>query len=379
MPEKRKPAKKPATRSAPADRAKSHPAAAKTRTGSSPPAAARPESPTAKATPKSADPSTSTPATRRADPDGRRPAPSAPQPIDAATDEQIADVDAADELADAQALADIGLGGFTGLASAGSGDGDGQPTPTRRFDALICDIDGCLTPESNELFDLGALRRIADHNHAAIKSGDRPVVTLCSGRPQPFVEAITRMIGNTLLPCIAENGVWLYFPATNEYLRDPSITRDHLRAVHQAAEWVEAELFPQGFSIQPGKSASISLYHHDSALLPKMMPTIEAAFKKHGWPLRVTKTWHYINCDLDHISKATGLDWLIASAGLNPDRLAGFGDTMSDMAIAQRVKFFACPPKHDEGLEAVAHHISPYWQAWAVLDVIERVLNEYEG
>ncbi|MCG3122179.1 MAG: hypothetical protein GIKADHBN_00559 [Phycisphaerales bacterium] len=251
-----------------------------------------------------------------------------------------------------------------------------DPGPLRKFDALICDIDGCLVPESSEPFDAGALRRIADHNRAAIKEGTLPVLTLCSGRPQPFVEAVCRLVGNTLLPCIAENGVWLYFPATNEYLRDPSITRDHLQAVREASDWVEAELFPKGFSIQPGKTASVSLFHPDPDHLAPAMPMIEAAFNKHGWPLRVSKTWYYINCDLEHISKATGLDWLIAAAGLNPDRLAGFGDTASDLAIAERVKLFACPPRHDEQIAKVAHHISPYWQAWAVLDVLERVLVE---
>lgn len=250
------------------------------------------------------------------------------------------------------------------------------PKPTRKFDALICDIDGCLVPESSETFDLGALRRIADHNRAAIKTGEMPVLTVCSGRPQPFAEAICRLVGNTLLPCIAENGVWMYFPATNEYHRDPSITKDHLKAVRDATDWVETELFPKGFSIQPGKTASISLYHPDPNVLSPTMPTIEARFKKEGWPFRVSRTWYYINCDLEHISKATGLDWLIATAGLNPDRLAGFGDTASDIPIAQRVKLFACPPRHDDAIARHAHYISPYWQAWAVLDVLERVMLE---
>ncbi len=248
------------------------------------------------------------------------------------------------------------------------------PVVTRKFDALICDVDGCLVPESSEPFDHGALRRIADHNRAAIKTGELPVLTLCSGRPQPFVESICRLVNNTLLPCIAENGVWLYFPATNEYHRDPTITREHLQAVREASDWVESELFPKGFSIQPGKTASVSLYHPDPDQLSPIMPVVAQAFKEHGWPLRVSRTWYYVNCDLEHISKATGLDWLIAAAGLNPDRIAGFGDTTADIPIAQRVKLFACPPRHDEALAKMAHHISPYWQAWGVLDVLERVL-----
>ncbi|MCC6427870.1 MAG: HAD family phosphatase [Phycisphaerales bacterium] len=248
--------------------------------------------------------------------------------------------------------------------------------PRRRFDALICDIDGCLVPENMDPLDAPALGRIAEHNKIAIKTGLLPVVTLCSGRPQPFVEAMCRLLHNTVLPCIAENGVWMYFPATNEYHRDPTISRDHMQAVHEAELWAEAELYPRGFSIQPGKTASVSFYHPDMAQLDPIMPVIEGAFKREGWPLRVSRTTCYVNCDLEHISKATGLDWLIAAAGLNPDRLAGFGDSQSDIPIAERVNYFACPSHHDPKLGAMAHHISTYHEAWAVLDVLERVLAE---
>lgn len=281
--------------------------------------------------------------------------PQAPEPDGGLTDDQFAAPPTDQELAELERFV---------------------PKPARRFDAMICDIDGCLVPESSDTFDLGALRRIADHNRAAIREGELPVLTLCSGRPQPFAEAMCRLIGNTLLPCIAENGVWLYYPSTNEYHRDPTITREHIKAVREIEEWAEADLFPKGFSIQPGKTASVSLYHPDPEQLTPVMPSIEQKFKEEGWPLRVSRTWYYVNCDLEHISKASGLDWLIAAAGLNPDRLAGFGDTASDIPIAQRVKLFACPPRHDDVIGKYAHHISPYWQAWAVLDVLERVLVE---
>ena len=74
---------------------------------------------------------------------------------------------------------------------------------TRRYDAVICDIDGCLAPETSTPIDAPGLARIAEHNRLAQEAGDRPVVTLCSGRPEPFVEAICRTIGNRTLPAIA--------------------------------------------------------------------------------------------------------------------------------------------------------------------------------
>ena len=181
-------------------------------------------------------------------------------------------------------------------------------SPERRFDAVICDIDGCLAPESSAPFDIASLARVAGHNRMAQERRDRPVVTVCSGRPEPFAEAMCRLIQNSSLPAIAENGVWMYFPDANRYDRDPRITREHLAAVHAAAAWVERELGPQGVVMQPGKSCSISLYHSDTAFLTSLEPVVRLRFEREGWPLRMSMTWLYINCDLQHMTKGTALE-----------------------------------------------------------------------
>lgn len=248
--------------------------------------------------------------------------------------------------------------------------------PAPRFDAVICDIDGCLAPESSAPMDSSLLSRLAAHNRLACERGERPVVTLCSGRPEPFVEALCRMIGNDRLPCVAENGVWLYHPATNGYDRDPAITADDLAAVAEVRAWVRAELGPLGVVMQPGKEASVSLYHDDTAKLRALEPRVRGEFGRRGWPLRVSMTWLYINCDLAHVSKGTGLDRLTALTGLKRERLAGIGDTPSDLAIADRVTFFACPANAHAEIRPRADYISPREEAAGVIDILARLIPD---
>jgi hydroxymethylpyrimidine pyrophosphatase-like HAD family hydrolase len=238
---------------------------------------------------------------------------------------------------------------------------------------VICDIDGCLAPEASTPMDGPALLRIAEYNRMAEERGDRPVVTVCSGRPQPFAEAMCRLLANTTVPCIAENGVWLYHPGTNEYERDPRITAEHLAAVYEATGWVERELYPKGISIQPGKSASVSLYHKDAAYLRTLEAGVREEFEKRGWPLRVSMTWFYINCDLEHVSKATGLDRLVAKTGLRKERLAGIGDTPGDKAIRDHVAWFGCPANADERIKVHADFVAGKAEAEGVLEILERV------
>ena len=240
------------------------------------------------------------------------------------------------------------------------------------YDAVLCDIDGCLSPETSAPMDAHTLTRIGDLNRAAIAQG-RGGLALCSGRPQPFVEAMARLLG-CQLPCIAENGVWLYDPRTNGYDRDPAISAAHLAMVREASAWVESQLGPKGVVIQPGKSASISLYHPDAAYLRGIEGMVRTAFAACGWSFRISMTWFYINCDLAHISKGTGIERWCRVTGLSRERLAGIGDTPSDLAIAERVAFFACPANAHEEVKGRAAFIAGAAEAPGVLEVLNQVM-----
>lgn len=244
---------------------------------------------------------------------------------------------------------------------------------SRRFDAVICDIDGCLGPESTAPLEATRLAEVAAYNTLAKSRGDRPVVTVCSGRPLPYAEAICRLISNDMLPCVCEMGVWMLDLAAHEYLMDPAIAPAQLAGVRAAQAWIERELLPRGVLIQPGKSASISLWHRDTDYLMALKPSLVAKFAGEGWPLRVSSTVAWVNCDLAHVSKATGLARFKARTGLVAERLAGIGDTTGDMAIREHVAFFACPANAQAELKRHADYVSPFAEVAGVLDILDRL------
>jgi hydroxymethylpyrimidine pyrophosphatase-like HAD family hydrolase len=243
-----------------------------------------------------------------------------------------------------------------------------------RFDAVICDIDGCLSPESSGPFDVAALAQIAEHNRLAQDRRDRPLLTLCTGRPQPFAEAMARLLGNRTLPLVAENGVWLYDPAANAYELDPAITPAQSTAVRDAAAWLEETYAPRGVAQQPGKAASVSLYHDDTDYLKSLQPEIAAEFARRGWPMKVSMTWLYINCDLVGVDKGTGLDRLLRRSGLTRERCAGVGDTKGDLLIADRVSWFACPANAQDEIKSRADFTAAAPEAQGVVEILGRVM-----
>lgn len=247
-----------------------------------------------------------------------------------------------------------------------------RPRFPHPLDLVICDIDGCLTSETSAPFDLERLRRVAEYNRRAFSDGAGPPVTVCTGRPEPFAEAMCRLLGNRQIPCVAENGTWLYFPAANEYSRDPAITAEHLEIVHEAALELDRQYRSQGVTQQPGKTASVTLYHPENEYLRKILPEVRELAQKRDWPFRVTMTWLYINCDLEFVSKASGILRLFEATGLRPERTLGIGDTASDLAMADILGAFATPGNAAEEAKARADYVSPYDEVEGVLDILEK-------
>jgi hydroxymethylpyrimidine pyrophosphatase-like HAD family hydrolase len=244
---------------------------------------------------------------------------------------------------------------------------------TGACDLVICDIDGCISPESHAPIDGLRLTRLAEHNELALRQNDRPLVTLCSGRPIGFVEAMCRLIHNSRVPCIGENGVWMWLPDENSFEIDPAITDEQLQIVHEASTLLRSQYESEGVVLQPGKTAAVSLYHVDTDYLRSIMPAISDEFERRGWPFRVSMTWLYINCDLQHVNKGTAIDRLLARTGIDAARTTGIGDTMSDRFIADRVAWFACPANADAEIKQQADYVSEFEEIDGVLDILRKL------
>lgn len=227
----------------------------------------------------------------------------------------------------------------------------------RKFDVVVCDIDGCLLDELNPEVDLVSLYKIAEHNQKAEELRDRPYVTLCSGRPQPFVECLSRIIGNYKIPCISENGVWIHNPADNSIECDASIQADDIAATHRLEALVR-RFVQDGAIIQAGKSASVSVIHQNSDWIERHVRIIQDLCNEHKLPFKTSRTWSCINCNLSKVNKSTGMKRLIKKLGLQKERLVGIGDTMGDLGIAENVGFFCCPNNAEEKIKTYADFVA---------------------
>jgi hydroxymethylpyrimidine pyrophosphatase-like HAD family hydrolase len=115
------------------------------------------------------------------------------------------------------------------------------------------------------------------------------------------------------------------------------------------------------------------LYHPDTDYLRSIVPTIVDEFQQRGWPIRVSMTWLYINCDLHHVNKGTAIDRLLTEIGVAPERTAGIGDTMGDRFIAERVAWFGCPANAEAEIKKSAAYVSTHHEVEGVLDILQNL------
>lgn len=265
-----------------------------------------------------------------------------------------------------------------------------------RIHLVVCDNDGCLMPEHNSLLSPSDLAPIAAHNHSAhhaLGIDDRflyqkagaanpwsgldwsraapPPLTICSGRPQPFVELLQRTIHSPLLPAISEGGVITYSLADNIAHLDPSITAVHVAAIRACADWCA---FERGWNVQAGKQAMVSLFvpDADEHLFERMMEDSRRKIHDQGCLLRVDRTVTYINISLAHVSKATAVARLLTQLGLDGRNVLAIGDSISDLVLRDVCGHFACPANAMQEVKRQADEISRYEMASGVADLLDR-------
>ena len=240
---------------------------------------------------------------------------------------------------------------------------------------ILADIDGCISPEESCAWDGTLFERFAQLSRSASAgTGPLPPLTLCTGRPQPYVEALMKIL-DIRYPAICEAGAVVYSLTDNCSRFAPEITQEMILGLHQLRDHIVAEILPAfpGLVYQFGKEAQMSLFTKTPDCFGEVAARIQAYVKTiSGLELNVTPTHYYLNIDFKGVTKGAAIQRLLKELGLQREDVAGIGDTMGDISIRESVAFFACPANAVKGIKEVADYVSPYPDIRGVLDILER-------
>ncbi len=240
---------------------------------------------------------------------------------------------------------------------------------------ILADIDGCISPESSRPWEGPLFDKFAQLSRAASAGASPlPPLTLCTGRPQPYVEVLMKIL-DIRYPAICEAGAVLYSLEDNCSRFAPEITPEMIQGLHRLREHITAEILPDfpGLVYQFGKEAQMSLFSEDPACFDAVEQRVQAYVATlNGLALTITPSHYYLNIDFKGVTKGAAIKRLLDDLGLQRDEAAGIGDTMGDISIRDAVAFFACPANAVPGIKAVADYVSPYADIRGMLDILER-------
>jgi hydroxymethylpyrimidine pyrophosphatase-like HAD family hydrolase len=235
---------------------------------------------------------------------------------------------------------------------------------------VLADVDGCLTAGEGRPIDLDVLAAVAEINRSSLVDECVPAVSLCTGRPAPYVEVLVQEIA-AYRPSLFENGAGMLTMQPYGFRAHPRLDEAVVRAFRATMDELDAALVRTGRATwQPGKTWTSTLYPVDGdvhALWLAVRHRLDERFY-------VDEGVECINLMPAGIDKGSGLDWLAADIGLGLDEIAGVGDADSDLVFLERVGLAACPANATAGVRARAGWIAPRPFGAGLLDVIDRIV-----
>lgn len=240
-------------------------------------------------------------------------------------------------------------------------------TPAIRL--LVFDVDGVLTAGEAQPLDLALLRDLAEMNRRARADPDQPAVTLCTGRPAPYVEVMLQAIDGHL-PAIFENGCGLYVPSGYRFLPHPALAGTRT-AYEGARDRLQAALVETGKAfIQPGKEFSLSLFPLDGVTADDLRPLAEAALGPAGQAVSLVYSSSCLNVLPRGVDKGGGLRFLCQTSGHAIEAVLGVGDSDVDLPFLKLAGRSAAPANANPAVRALAHYVSPFPTTAGVRDIL---------
>jgi hydroxymethylpyrimidine pyrophosphatase-like HAD family hydrolase len=236
---------------------------------------------------------------------------------------------------------------------------------------IVLDCDGVLSKGEAQSFDLSLLERLAGLNRRAYGAEAGPAVTLNTGRPSPYVEAVMQAIAGWQ-PALYENGAGLYFPQTYRFELTPHLNQEQQEALQEVIRRADRALVQPGRAYwQPGKSVCYSLFARPPLTIAAFTAEVEAIAAQISRQVAVSPAGLALNIHPAGIDKGSGLLWLAEVTGIAPVDMGGVGDSGGDIAFLERVDYPAAPVNATDPVKAVVRYVSPQADAAGLHDILD--------
>lgn len=239
---------------------------------------------------------------------------------------------------------------------------------------FITDLDGCMSMPF-ELPNWEALNEIRALNELSQSDPTVPPITICTGRPLPYAEAIHQWMGMRL-PFLFESGGGMYDAQSNSLTWHSLFTEKRLEDIQSVKDFLQKECVSNFDETIPefAKHTDAGLINPDPKKIEAMLPLVESFVQEKYSNLEV----HYTDVSINVISKATnkgeGIKMLCKQLGLGLHETAYIGDTGGDVPALKIVGKAFAPSNAKEVAKHVAE-VAPFEATEAVLYAYKKVIE----
>lgn len=196
---------------------------------------------------------------------------------------------------------------------------------------FITDLDGCMSdPFITPNWE--AFSQIRQLNLNSSAENAIPPLTICTGRPMPYAEAMAQVLG-IRLPFLFESGGGMYDVVSNTLSWNPALTKEREQEVLEIKAWAK-ELFLDKFpSCIPEftKFTDIGVINPDIKVIYEIKEIAKEYIEKNYPHFEVHFTEVSINIILKKANKGHGIRWICDHFGYELDEVAYIGDSSGDV------------------------------------------------
>ena len=240
---------------------------------------------------------------------------------------------------------------------------------------FISDIDGCLSrPFKTPDWELlSQLRRL---NEQSINDMAVPPLSICSGRPFPYVEAVAQWLGVDQ-PVVFESA-GIYELETNKIDFLPAFDDDAEQEVEELKNWLREDVVPEypGLIIEFTKRMDAGVIHLETSVIQEIYPQVVEYVSEHYPRFEVHHTDVSINIILAKNNKRNGILELCEVLDLNPREVAYIGDSSGDVPGLKIVGRSFAPSNASDDVKAEAEVVLEAEVTDAVLMAYRQVIQE---
>jgi HAD superfamily hydrolase (TIGR01484 family) len=201
---------------------------------------------------------------------------------------------------------------------------------------FVLDLDGCVTHPFITP-DWESITRIRELNILSRSDKSIPSLSICTGRPYAYAEAIAQWL-DIQNPIVFESGGGVYFP-NEQRLEFAAPFFEHFDKVQEMKQWIEHLVetkFPDVL-IEFTKKTDAGLVHSDEAKIVEMFELATDYVYKNYIDFEVHRTAASVNIILKDCSKGSGIKWLSKLLGITLDEIAYVGDSSGDISALKIV------------------------------------------